>query len=302
MCGAHSDGETIESASTDLGPQQRAFLENEPLTNATAQDACTEGLLTDSFVADVDLDSAARKLRCNADPDAVSSAIGILLDELDDRDRKIAFFENLFGYSAEHIMTYQEHLIRYEDIRFYGERRLRGKALQQAMLQQTGHEPSLQELGGRFTVEVVHEEHYDFAVALPVNAKARVDRGLSTLKNVPGMRTEGAKAADGSADAAAEDIATDPRAKVLADKKALERGKFDKTLSQDSATQHATIDGMLSDPQPASAQTTSKYEASTEADAARPETKGRKRKLTIVVGDDEDDDRDDGRAKISKAG
>ncbi|KAL1612645.1 hypothetical protein SLS60_000874 [Paraconiothyrium brasiliense] len=296
MSGAQSSGEPTESVSTDIGPEPHAFPENEPLTSTSAHGSSTEDFRTDSCVAGVDFDSAARKLKCDTDPDAVSSAIGILLDELDDRDKKIAFFEHLFGYSAEHLMAYQEHLVRYEDIRFYGERRLQGKSLQQAMLQQTGREPSLQQLGGRFTVDVVHEEHYDFAVALSVDAKARVDRELSR------MRTEVAKADDRSADAAAKGMGTEGQAKVLADKKALEREKLRKILSQGTAGQRADMGDMLSDPQPASPQITLEHKAPIKADAARSENKERKRKHTIVVSGDEDEERDDGRAKMSKAG
>jgi hypothetical protein len=180
MSGLQPADEPIESAATNGRHEQRAVTANEPLANAITESTPAKDVPSNEYTADFDLESAAKKLKCDKDSDAVSSAIGILLDELEDRDKKIAWYERLFGYRAEDLMEYQEDFLRYEDIKFYGQMRLQGKNLQQAMLRQNGVEPSLAELKGKSVVHNVQENHYAFAVVLPVKAKERVDRELNS--------------------------------------------------------------------------------------------------------------------------
>jgi hypothetical protein len=91
---------------------------------------------------------------------------------------------------------------------------------------------------------------------------------------------------------------------VLADKKALEKDKLPtiRGQSQGHASQRATAGEMLSDPPGATADATAAHKAPIEEDTARAEDKERKRKRAIVASDDEHDDHNGGRAKMSKVG
>jgi hypothetical protein len=180
MSGLEPAGEPEECAATGTRPEQHTITSNGSLANVITESSPAKDLPVNDYTAGFDMESAAKKLKCDGDPDAVSSAIGILFDELEDRDKKIAWFERLFGYRAEDLMEYQEHFLRYEDIKFYGQMRLQGKTLQQAMRREHGVEPSLAELEGKSVVHNVQEDHYDFAVVLPVKAKELVDRELNS--------------------------------------------------------------------------------------------------------------------------
>ncbi|KAF2450638.1 hypothetical protein P171DRAFT_503229 [Karstenula rhodostoma CBS 690.94] len=298
MPGIQSASEPMEGVAVDAGPKQHTFTEKEPLENANtnAENTPTEAADGYGFTPDFDFRSAAMKLKCDEDPDAVSSAIGIVLKELEEYKTKIAFFENLFGYRAEHLMAYQDHLLRHEDIRFYGQKRLQGRTLQKSMLRQNGHEPSLTELKGKFIVQNLPEDHYDFAVVLPMKAKGHVDRELSKF------HAQNAQVVGESAGAATEDVATDPQKKVLADKKAPEKDKSHKILSQDQdqdqdhAGQRA-IGEIPPTSQNAAADAAVAHKTPTEEDVTPAENKERKRKRAIVASEDEDDERN---AKTSK--
>jgi hypothetical protein len=89
---------------------------------------------------------------------------------------------------------------------------------------------------------------------------------------------------------------------VLADKKALEEEKLHTTLAQDQvyAGQRAAEE-MFSDPQSTTAHATARN-APIEEDRARTEDKERKRKRAIISSDDEDNDQENGLAKMSKVG
>lgn len=222
MSGIQSVGEPMEGAAINADSKQHTPTENVPPPNANANEESIPAEATngDGFTPDFDFRSAAKKLKCDDDPDAVSSAIGIVLKELEDCKMKISFFETLFGYRTEHLMAYDEHILRYEDIRFYGQRRLKGRVLQQEMLRQNGHEPSLEELTGKVVVMSVPEDHYDFAVVLSLRGKGHVDRKLSStyilpnvskaaLKFVSELQGQDVQIADNSAGAATEDVPAD---------------------------------------------------------------------------------------------
>ncbi|KAL5398060.1 hypothetical protein PMIN02_001755 [Paraphaeosphaeria minitans] len=284
MPGIQSAGGPPEDAATDASSEQQSTQNNTEST--PAKDADDYG-----FPPDFDFWSAAKKLKCDEDPDAVVSAIGILLQELHDCKMKVDFFETLFGYRSEHLMAYDQHLLRHDDIRFYGQRRLQGKMLQQAMLEQNGHEPSLAELKGKSVILTVPEEHYDFAVVLPMKLKNQVDRELNE------RHAQNAQTANGIAGDAAEDAATELQKKKLAVKKAAEKEKRRKILSRDQepaglaeavppTSQNAAVDVGVA------------QKTSTEKDAAASAVdKERKRKRAIVASDDEGDD---GNAKASR--
>ncbi|KAL5453447.1 hypothetical protein PMIN06_005483 [Paraphaeosphaeria minitans] len=315
MPGIQSAGGPPEDAATDASSEQQSTQNN--TENTPAKDADDYG-----FPPDFDFWSAAKKLKCDEDPDAVVSAIGILLQELHDCKMKVDFFETLFGYRSEHLMAYDQHLLRHDDIRFYGQRRLQGKMLQQAMLEQNGHEPSLAELKGKSVILTVPEEHYDFAVVLPMKLKNQVDRELNE------RHAQNAQTANGIAGDAAEDAATELQKKKLAVKKAAEKEKRRKILSRDQepAGEHAADDMLpssrdaaadvvvgqkppnekdagLAEAVPPTSQNAAvdvgvAQKTSTEKDAAASAVdKERKRKRAIVASDDEGDD---GNAKASR--
>lgn len=169
-----------ESLAINAGSKSRSTTEPEPLANNNAESSTVKVPHRDDPAPAFDFEAAAKKLKCDGDSDAVTSAIGILLEELQDYKMKIDFFETLFGYRVEQLMAYDEHLIRHNDIMFYGQRRLQGKVLQQAMLEESGREPSLEELKGKSVILDVLEDHYDFAVVLPLKVKMEVDRRLNS--------------------------------------------------------------------------------------------------------------------------
>ncbi|OAG01194.1 uncharacterized protein CC84DRAFT_1263212 [Paraphaeosphaeria sporulosa] len=274
-----------ERAATDACSEQQTPTQNEPLANSTnSKSTPSEDPNGYVFTPDFDFRSAAKKLKCDEDPDAVVSAIGILLEELHDCKMKIDFFETLFGYRAEHLMAYDVHLLRHDDIMFYGQRRLQGRALQQAMLEKNGHEPSLAELKGKSVILTVPEDHYDFAVVLPMKAKQR--------------HAQDAQDVEENAGASTEDAAIELQRKTPAVRKAADREQLRNILSQDQdPAGHCAGDEMLPTPRKAAADAVEAQKNPTEEDAAPTEDRERKRKRAIVASDDEEDEQS---AKASK--
>ncbi|KAJ4292814.1 hypothetical protein N0V90_009477 [Kalmusia sp. IMI 367209] len=123
--------------------------------------------------ADIDLIAAASALKCPADEDAVCFAIDLLLNELDERNKKIAFFENLFGHSAEYLMACKDGLKKYSGAHFFGTKVLRGEALQKVMREELKKRWSLEQIGNRELQR--KDEKYAVAVVLPLSVKTRVD-------------------------------------------------------------------------------------------------------------------------------
>lgn len=217
-----TEGQPIGSISIDVGPKQDASaVEGSPRV-VPALGALADDVDSDGSVPNFDYVSAAKKLKCDTDTDAVSSAIGILLRELEDRDSKISFFENLFGYSAEYLKACHQDLIRYEDVRLFGQRRLRGDSLQRASIARTGKTLPPEQLAGKVVIDTVQEQHYDIAVLLPVEGKMRIDRALESRSSDSSgsfteltcsleMRTEEAKTENETAQAAIEDTCPNSR-------------------------------------------------------------------------------------------
>ena len=124
----------------------------------------------------LDVAAAAEKLNCSPDPDALCTAIDVLIQNTQALQTKVAFFEKLFGYPSEYLMTFHEdELKKLDNIIFMGQQKLEGEALREALVKRTGKEAPPEMVKDRFIIETVREAHYDFAVVLYKGSKEQLD-------------------------------------------------------------------------------------------------------------------------------